>query len=377
MNLYFDNGATSFPKPPRVSEAVSRYLDEIGGPYGRSFYKRSLTVSSELEEARDLTADFLGAENAENLIFCHNATTAINTVIKGLELSGRLNKAEVLVSPLEHNAVMRPLNASAARCGSSVKVIPAHSDGLVDISALKSMISGRTALVIICHQSNVSGLIQPLEEIKQACGEIPLMADASQSAGHSELLADAWGIDFTAFTGHKGLLGPTGTGGLYMRDHSLLQPLVDGGTGSRSEETVTPEFMPDRFEGGTPNIAGIFGLKAAIENRPEPAHSRDDYIGLLDAVGAIEGIKLVRAASNEHQGEVFSVLSDRFSCSEFGSMLYEDFGIETRLGLHCAPAAHGFYGTFPSGTVRISPSVYHKAEEFDFLISAVRSVQNR
>ena len=181
---------------------------------------------------------------------------------------------------------------------------------------------------------------------------------------------------FLAFTGHKGLLGPTGTGGLYIKGQFRYRTCYRRGHREPVRRYRYPRNLcPTVLRAVQPNIAGIFGLKAALENRPEPAHTSEDFYRLTERLAGIKGLSLLAADSHEHRGEVLSLLSDRFSCSEFGSLLYEKYGIETRVGLHCAPAAHSFYGTFPSGTVRISPSVYHSPDEFEFLYDAVKQVQ--
>jgi cysteine desulfurase family protein len=367
FNGYFDCGATSFPKPLEVAREMARYLNEIGGPYGRSFYGRALEVSGVIEETRSLLAGLLGAKHPERVIFTHNATHAVNIVVKGLALHGK----EVWISPLEHNAVARPLRRLKQDGQISVRFLPAASDGRVEPEQLH--FSERTGLIVVNHQSNVNGVIQPIREIKEKAGPVPVLVDAAQSLGHQTINAADWGIDFVAFTGHKGLLGPTGTGGLYL-GHRQLNPLIEGGTGSRSESSAMPGFLPDRFEAGTPNIAGIFGLRAALLHRPVPAHTREDFLGLIQAIRQLPGLRVLAAQAEEHQGELFSITSGVMDSSTLGMRLYEDYGIETRLGLHCAPLAHRRIGTFPSGTVRISPSVYHTPRDFAGLHAALTEI---
>ena len=370
INNYFDNGATSFPKPPQVGEEISRYLNEIGGPYGRSFYARALEVSGVVEEARDLAADMLGVSDGSKIVFSQNATQGINTVLKGLDFNG----GTVYITPLEHNAVTRPLQRLEDEGKIQIKYLPAFTDGRVDTDRMKNLDFSDTVLIVVNHQSNVSGLVQPLGDIKAAAGDVPLLADTAQSAGHMEIKAQEWNIDYLAFTGHKGLLGPTGTGGLYIKDNEALLPLINGGTGSLSESWETPDFMPDRFEAGTPNVAGIFGLLGALKHRPESAHTRQDFLNMMDRIKAVPGIKVYGAERAGDQGEVFSITSAYTDPSDFGMDLYSKFGIETRIGLHCAPLAHRPLSTFPGGTVRISPSLYHSKDDFDRLCSAVESL---
>ena len=367
LNGYFDCGATSFPKPAQVAREITRYLNEVGGPYGRSFYGRALTVSGVIEETRSLLAGLLGAKHPERIIFTHNATHAVNIVVKGLALKGK----EVWISPLEHNAVARPLRRLKQDGQIRVRFLPSAADGRVEPERL--LFSERTGLIIVNHQSNVNGVIQPIREIKKKAGPLPVLVDAAQSLGHQTINATDWGIDFVAFTGHKGLLGPTGTGGLYLGGRHL-NPLIEGGTGSRSESSAMPGFLPDRFEAGTPNIAGIYGLRAALLHRPVPAHTREDFLGLIQAVRELPGLMVHAARAEEHQGELFSITSGGMDSSTLGLRLYEDYGIETRLGLHCAPLAHRRIGTFPAGTVRISPSVYHSPRDFAVLHAALTGI---
>ena len=367
LNGYFDGGATSFPKPTQVAREMARYLNEVGGPYGRSFYGRALEVSGVVEETRSLLAGLLGIKGSEKIIFTHNATHAVNIVLKGLSLQGK----EVWISPLEHNAVARPLRRLKQDGKIRVRFLPSAADGRIEPERLR--FSERAGLIVVNHQSNVNGVTQPIREIKEKAGPIPVLVDAAQSLGHQAIDTEGWGIDFVAFTGHKGLLGPTGTGGLYLGRHSL-KPLIEGGTGSRSESSAMPGFLPDRFEAGTPNVAGLFGLRAALLHRPVPAHTREDFLGLIQAVRQLPGLSVQAALAEEHQGELFSITSASMDCSTFGMRLYEDYGIETRLGLHCAPLAHRRIGTFPSGTVRISPSVYHSPWDLALLLAALTEI---
>ncbi len=370
MNLYFDNSATSFPKPKQTAEAISFYLNDLGGPYGRSHYKRAVSVSGEIEKCRDFLAEKIGIAAAENLVFTFNATQAINTVLKGINLS----KKRVLISPLEHNAVMRPLKYLSENRGTEVIVLPADTDGRIITEKIKNYITDNTALAIINHCSNVNGTIQPIEEIKNQLNSIPLLVDAAQSAGSIEISAEKWDIDFLAVTGHKALLGPTGTGALYIKNPDSVSSFFHGGTGSQSSSIEMPEFMPDKFEAGTMNIAGIFGLGAALQHYPESKHSSVDYQNLLNNLSSINDVLLYRANDFENQGNTFSIICKHMNSSELGSKLFDQFGIETRIGLHCAPETHKFLGTFPDGTVRISVSPYHKNEDFKYLANSISKI---
>lgn len=370
MILYFDNGATSFPKPPECAAEISRYLNELGGTYGRGFSERAVRVSRTVESLRDRLAELFGAADASKLVFTPNATGAINTVIRGLNLEGRL----VYLSPLEHNAVARPLRRLESAGEIEVRTLPGLPDGCVDLEAMGRIDFSNTGLICINHQSNVNGVIQPAAEIKARAPAIPLLLDAAQSAGEVPIEFDAWAIDYLAFTGHKGLLGPTGTGGLLLRDEHLLHPLVDGGTGSLSESVETPAFTPDKYEAGTPNIAGLFGLAASLAHRPSARHARAQFLELMANLAEIPGCRVMGASEAARQGELFSLRADSMDAAEFGRRLYEGYGIETRVGLHCAPRAHRILCTYPEGTVRIAPSPYQGRKDFDYLVDAVAAV---
>jgi cysteine desulfurase family protein len=367
-NTYFDNAATSFPKPPSVAAAMARYLNEVGGPYGRSAYPRAFEVSRTVEKARDLLAERMEARDAERVVFAPHATQAVNLVLRSLLGRG----GRVFISPMEHNAVTRPLAAFAARYGASWELMPHFADGRVDPDRIEGMVTADTVLAVVNHQSNVNGVIQPLSEIKRRLGTVPLLVDASQSFGSIPLRVDDWDIDFLAFTGHKALLGPTGIGGLYMRNPASLEPLVYGGTGSTSESFDMPDFVPDRFEAGTPNIAGIFGLLAALQEPAACRHSREDFRRLIEDLKSMPSLRVLCADRFEDQGDVVSLLQPGRDPAELGRLLFDNFGIETRIGLHCAPLAHRTLGTFPGGTLRIGVSRYHSADDFTYLTEAVR-----
>jgi cysteine desulfurase family protein len=369
-NRYYDNGSTSFPKPQAVATLITHYLNNIGGTYGRSAYPRVLEASGVVENVRELIANRLGVCNPEKIVFTENATTGINTILFGMNLQN----SHILISPLEHNAVMRPILELTHRFNITYEILPYFTDGLIDIKRIGTMLRPSTRLVIINHQSNVNGLIQPIRDIKEKIGEIPMLVDLAQSLGHSLLSLENWGVDFAAFTGHKGLLGPTGTGGIYIKTPAQISPYIYGGTGSRSESFEMPSIAPDKFEAGTPNVTGIYGLLGALNNYPDPQHQTSDFFDLLNDISKIKSLHVLRAVNNETQGPLFSITHEKHDCSYFAEMLLSKHGIETRPGLHCAPLAHKTLGTFPSGTVRIAPSVYHTKEDFEYLIEAITKV---
>jgi cysteine desulfurase family protein len=368
LNTYFDNAATSFPKPRQVGREILKYLDEIGGPYGRSSYKRAQQVSTIVEETRALLSNWLGSGDSSHIVFTQNATQAINTVLRGITYKHK----EIAISALEHNAVCRPLHSLKKRFQIKVNILPSFKDGSVNIEQISAKIPPNTDLVIINHESNINGVIQPVAAIKKIIGDIPILLDCAQSLGHQKLEADKHDFDFIAFSGHKGLLGPTGIGGLYIKRKETLRPLMEGGTGSQSESSISPSFLPDKFEAGTLNLVGIFGLRAALLNRPVPSHSRPDYMELIKAIQNIPEMTVYCSEIPSIQGNTFSIANQKMDCSTMGKILFEKFGIETRIGLHCAPEAHKHLGTFPQGTLRISPSVYHNREDFEYLVEAIK-----
>lgn len=367
---YFDNAATSFPKPAEVADAIAAYLNETGGSYGRASYPRAFAASRSAEHLRDRMSEIIGTEQTENIVFASCATMALNTVIQGFAWKHK----KVMHSALEHNAVMRPLQMMQHKIGLSFECMPAHPDGSIDLEKLKQLDLSDVDLVIVNHQSNVNGVIQPLGNLRAILGAIPIFVDASQSLGNTPVKADSWGLDFVAFTGHKSLLGPTGTGGLFLRNPDLVAPLHYGGTGSASNSYEMPQCMPDRFEAGTPNLAGLCGLLAAIKNKPPCQYQQSDIIALIAGLRKISGISVFAAADIDRQGPVISIACNKLDAGTFGDRLCREFAIETRVGLHCAPLAHRHLGTFPGGTLRFAFSPYHKAADFGFLLEAVRKV---
>jgi cysteine desulfurase family protein len=370
MNLYFDNCAISFPKPAAVAEAMSRHLNETGGTYGRSAYPRILQSTRLVEECRDQLAQLMGTADAGKIIFTANSTTALNLMIQGICRKG----GHVLTSAMEHNAVARPLEMLRQKGLIEWELLDSEPDGRIIPEKIASKIRSNTILVAVCHMSNVNGMAQSPGQIKNQIGDIPLLLDASQSLGQFPVEVDAWGVDYLSFTGHKSLLGPTGTGGAFIRNPELLEPLIYGGTGSGSDSLSMPSFAPDRFEAGTPNITGIHGLNAALRNRPASNHAKEDFYELISEVKGNRRYTVRCATDFSNQGKLFSVVHDTLSGSELARRFYDGFGIECRAGLHCAPLAHRHLGSFPSGDCRFSLSPYHTKEELSLLARAIYEI---
>lgn len=365
MQLYFDNAATSFPKPPQVADAICEYLNKTGGSYGRSSSQRSFNVAMHIESLRDDLASIIGVSIPEKVVFAPSATLAINTVLFGY----KWKTGKVLHSVLEHNSTMRPLQILEKRGLISLDVLPSEHDGKIDFNKLNCF-SDDYDLIVVNHQSNVNGLVQPIEHLKTYFPESRILLDASQTIGEIGIHADEWGVDFVAFTGHKGLLGPTGTAGFYVKNPELLEPLIFGGTGSNSGSFEMPENCPVKFEAGTLNIAGLYGLAAAIENKPETKHTKQDFKSLIEELKQIEAIRVYCAQDFNNQGQVVSISTENLS--ELADKLLIDHHIESRTGLHCAPFAHQHLKTFPEGTIRFSFSYAHDKNDLDYLLDSIK-----
>lgn len=375
MAIYLDNAATSFPKPESVYRAVDRALRETGGNPGRGGHRMAIDAARLVFETREAVAGFFGVADASRVVFTASATMAINQALFGWLRPGD----RVVTSSMEHNAVVRPLRALAER-GVTVVKVPAGSDGRLDPASFRAACAAPTALAVLSHCSNVSGTVQPVEELGPWCRArgIPLLLDAAQSAGLLPIDVEALGIAMLAAPGHKGLLGPAGTGCLYLRPDLELQPLMFGGTGSNSQSELAPETMPERLECGTLNTPGLAGLRAGIaylrEQGPAQLRAREqERMQQLGAgLAAIAGVQLYGSRDPALQGGALSFNLAGRDPSEVGFRLDHDHDILVRVGLHCAPEAHRTLGTFPRGTVRVSPGPFTTAAEIERFLDAVR-----
>lgn len=360
MNRYFDNGSTSYPKPVEVANAMADYALNGGGSYGRSSYRRAYMATAMVEECRELIGERLGCADGNNIAWTKNATEAANVILSSLSLRGK----EVLVSPLEHNCIIRPLVAK----GAIIKILPYFSDGRIDISHIDPR---KAVLAVINHQSNVNGVIQPISEIREIL-HTPMLIDTAQSLGH--IPVDVSQMEYAVFTGHKGLLGPTGTGGLYVKNPSALSPLIYGGTGSHSASFEMPTLFPEFLEAGTHNAIGLAGLKAALECETESCHTTSDFHDMMAEIEKLSGIELFKALDKDNQGELFSLRHTSIDGSQIAFRLDEEYGIECRFGLHCSALAHQTLGTTESGTVRVSPSKFHTANDFEYFVESLSNI---
>lgn len=376
--IYFDNAATSFPKPASVLEAMEVFYREQGGNPGRSGHRLSIAAGEKVEEARELVARLFNVPDPFRIAFTYNASYALNMAVWGvLQPEDR-----VLTTPLEHNSISRPLRLAEKRMGIKLEFIKTDpATGLVDLEDLRHKLKKKTRLVCVVHGSNVSGTVQPLDEIARLTREQDslLLVDAAQTAGTYPIDLSVTPVDLLAFTGHKGMFGPMGTGGLYVRPGIDLDFMFAGGTGSKSELDTQPDFMPDRLEAGTPNAGGLAGLAAGVsfvlEKGVDSIHQTETQLArtLIEGLESIDGVRVIAAGVEERLPVVSFTVKD-MTVSDVGWKLDEEFGILCRVGLHCSPWAHTTFGTFPEGTVRFSLSIFNTMEEVHKAIEAVRKI---
>jgi cysteine desulfurase/selenocysteine lyase len=365
--IYLDQAATSFPKPPAVAEAMHKALTESAASPGRSAHRYSLHAARVIFEARELMARLFSAEDSSRIAFTANVTQALNMALLGLLGPGD----HVLTTGLEHNAVMRPLRWLAEKRGVEFTVVDCPAGGPADPADFARLKTARTRLAVVNHASNVTGTIQPLAEIKAALGEIPMIVDAAQTAGALPLSVAATRADVLAFTGHKALYGPTGTGGLWIRPGLEIEPVLRGGTGSRSEHETQPDFMPDRLEAGTPNTVGLAGLAAGLDFVLATGvdvireHERRLTARFLQGLADVPGATVYGPPDADSRVAVVSLGLEGWSPSDLARSLERDFGLLTRPGLDCAPRAHRTIGTFPRGTTRFSFGFFNTLSEID------------
>ena len=372
--IYFDNAATSWPKPPAVARAVAASIDAGGNP-GRSGHRLSIQAARTLEDARDAVARLLHASDPARIVFAPNATHALNLALYGLLRPG----GRVVTTALEHNAVMRPLR-HLERDGVAVDVVPGGG-ATVSLEALEEALKPGASLLVTTHASNVTGDVLPIGAIGAIARRyhVPYLVDAAQSAGTVPIDVSREPLDLVAFTGHKGLMGPTGTGGLYVREGITLTPLVRGGTGSDSTREEQPAFLPDAYEAGTQNAAGLAGLAAGVRFILEAgveavqAHERSLALRFIERAASVPGLR-VHGPVGAERGGIVSFNMQGMTPAEVGQVLEDSFGVLARVGLHCAPAAHRSIGTFPDGTVRFSFGWFNTAADVDTAVDGLRTM---
>jgi cysteine desulfurase/selenocysteine lyase len=381
MRIYLDNAATSFPKRPGVVEAVRRYSQENGAAVGRGTSSQAVELQRSVDRCRRLAANVLGAPDPSRIVFCFNGTDALNLAILGLCRPGD----HVITSMLEHNSVLRPLRYLSDQRQVQVSYVTPNQHGRIDPAAVRRELRPETRLVVLTHASNVTGTIQPVADVAEVLrgSNTIFLVDAAQTAGHVEFDSAAMGLDLVACSGHKGLGGPLGTGLLYVGPglEQELVPLRFGGTGSQSESDQQPETMPDRYESGNHNAPGIVGLATALEHvagmdYAEPrARERTLTARLIEEFRAIPGVTVHVPGDLEHQLGVVSISVEGFEPHVFASLLDQEFGVQTRAGLHCAPRAHEWLGTLPrGGTIRFSLGHATTLDEILAAVEAVRTI---
>jgi cysteine desulfurase/selenocysteine lyase len=378
--IYFDNAATSWPKPPGVAEAMVHFVNDVGANPGRAGHRLAVESGRIVYRAREAVAELFHAPNPLHVVFGHNVTEALNLALRGL-----LQPSDhVVTSSMEHNSMMRPLRA-LERHGVEVTVVPCSPEGFLDAGDVEAALRPNTVMIALNHGSNVVGTLLPVAEVARMARRHGLLClvDAAQTGGAYPIDVQADCIDLLGFTGHKSLYGPTGTGGLIVGERVALadlEPLKRGGTGSRSEDEEQPDFLPDMFESGTPNAVGLAGLEAGVrwvlEREVEAirAHEVELTRRLIDGLTTIPGVAVYGGLDATRQCAVVSFNIGGLEASEVGLRLDEEYGIMCRVGLHCAPAAHRTMGTFPAGTVRFGLGAFSTLEEVDVAVTAVANL---
>lgn len=378
--IYLDNAATSWPKPETVYKAVDNFNRNIGGNPGRGTTSFAWTPANMVLETRELLARLFHIGDPLRIAFTLNITEALNLALKGTLKAGD----HLIISSMEHNAIARPAFAMADQ-GLELTVIPCSTEGLLDPKAVLKAVKKNTKMVALLQASNVTGTIQPVEEVGRICREkgILFLVDTAQSAGVLPIDVDRQCIDILAFTGHKGLYGPQGTGGIYVRPGLTVAPLKEGGTGSQSQDTKQPQFMPDCLESGTLNTPGIIGLGegvrfvleqgvAAIRLREEKLMSM-----LCSGLAEITRVKQHGLPLLDARTAVLSFTIDGMDSAQISFLLEQEYGIVTRGGLHCAPLAHQTMDTLEQGTCRLSPGLFNTEQQMEAVISAIAAIAQK
>lgn len=377
-----DNAATYWPKPEGVASSINNFIEEGCANPGRSAHRMSIDTARQIFFVREKISELLGADDPLRIAFTNNATSALNVVIQGFLKAGD----HVITSSMEHNSVMRPLRL-LEKDGLNLTVVKGHSDGSIDPQEIRKFINPKTKAIIITHASNVTGTIMPVKEIAKIAQEsgITFIVDGSQTSGAIPVNVIEDGIDIFAFTGHKGLMGPQGTGGLFITRglEEQISSFITGGTGSASEREEQPEFMPDKFESGTPNSPGIIGLGKAVDFIQNTGiekifQKKKMLTGMfINGLLSMKNVIIYGRKDVNNRTSVISINIKGMSSSDVTQRLDEDFGILTRPGLHCAPSAHKTIGTFPGGTVRFSMGYFNTEEDVYNTLEAVEVISKK
>ena len=381
--IYLDQASTSFPKAPGVAQAMMDYLTMNGVNVNRGCYSSAYSAEEVIYETRQLLAELFHFSKCKNVIFTPNVTTSLNFILKGFLKPGD----HILVSAMEHNAVMRPV-VQLASSGISFDRIPCRTDGSMILEKVEELIRPETKAIVTLHASNVCGTRMPLDALGEICQrhQLYFVVDSAQTAGIVPINMDKMHIDALAFTGHKGLRGPQGTGGFLVSQElaEQMEPLISGGTGSVSHTEEIPDFMPDRFESGTPNLPGIYGLHEALlylkthslQAINEKELSLTGYF--LEQLQALDDtgrhIRIIGKKDLTDRKAVVSIQTPEIDMSQVAWQLDNEYGVMTRVGLHCAPNAHKTLGTYPAGTIRFSFGPENTKNELDFAIQGLKKI---
>ncbi|MDN8591469.1 aminotransferase class V-fold PLP-dependent enzyme [Paenibacillus sp. 11B] len=373
--IYLDHAATSWPKPPAVGEAMMKALDVAGANPGRGSHRMAVQASRVLFGARKAISTLLGVRNANDIALGSNTTEALNLAIQGWLREGD----HVIATMAEHNSVRRPLEYMRRSHNVEVDYVPVNAAGQIDLAQFARLFRSNTRLVVCTHSSNLLGSILPIGEIALMCQkhQVTLLVDAAQSAGILPVDVKQLGIDMLAFPGHKGLLGPQGTGGLYIAPELDVQPLLHGGTGSQSEAIEQPHVRPDRYEAGTPNTVGIAGLAAGVQHvlelTPEIIYKQEWDLTqhMMDGLSSVQGIRMLGPELGQPRTGLLSFTVEGYDSAQLAFQLDRNYGIAVRSGFHCTPLAHESAGTTASGAVRASVGYSTSINDVNALIEAI------
>ena len=376
--IYLDNAATSWPKPEIVYRTMDDFLSTKGGNPGRGSNSMALAARETVEETRRLVARLINAPETNRVIFTLNCTDALNLGLKGLLKPGD----HVITDSIGHNSLVRPLKKLEAHGVKVTRLSPSPDTGVISAGDIETAITRATKLVAVTHASNVNGIIQSVEEYGLVARKhkITFMVDAAQTAGKFPINVETSNIDLLAFSGHKGLFGPPGTGVLYLSNRVNLDSVREGGTGSFSEQEEQPDILPDKYESGTLNSVGISGLGAGLkfifDEGLEKIAAYEKFLAakLIAGLRNIPGVTLYLPKDLSRMVPVVSFNIKGYQPGEVGTILDQAFDTKVRAGLQCAPVAHKTLGTFPSGTVRISPGYLNVAEEIELTVKAVERI---
>lgn len=382
MNIYFDNAATSFPKPKEVTSSITNYMTFIGGSAGRGSSSSSLQNSRLVYECRNTISNFFNYDHSENVIFTNNITSSINILL----MSILKNNWHIITTSMEHNSVIRPLVKLQKELNLDIDIIQASKEGFVNIKDIQSKIKPETKLIILSHASNLVGSIQPIKEIGILCkkNNIFFILDSAQSAGVIPIDMKECNINALAFTGHKSLFGPQGIGGFIIDEdlNEIASNVFVGGTGSSSYSLEAPIELPDKFECGTLNIPGIIGLLEGIKfiNKEGILNIKEKEEDLckiaIDNLSNMDFVTLYGSKNTHDRTSAISFNINGLDASEVGYILDNEFGIITRTGLHCTPLAHKTVGSFPNGSVRISLGYFNDRNEVSYFIDSLNKIKN-